>query len=50
MSKRKLVLEDFEEVFNKEIVIFGNSSHIILPHNCKGKRAVVIIENKLSKK
>jgi len=35
---------DTPEVLERKIIKFGNSSHIILPKECTGKKAKVIIK------
>ena len=48
MTNKRLVIEDFEEVFSKSATVFGNSSHIIIPQKYKNRYVTVIIE-KLNK-
>ena len=38
-----------ESITNKEIKLFGNASHIILPKEYAGKKATVIIKKSLKK-
>ena len=42
----KLKKVNFEEVLERDIAQFGNSSHIILPREHKGKKATIIIHSK----
>lgn len=44
MTKKNLVVKNFEEILEREVKEFGNASHITVPQKHKGKKAIVIIE------
>lgn len=46
MVKKKITVEDFEEVLERDVTSFGNGSHVILPQKHAGKKATVIIKSK----
>ena len=43
MTKKKVIIEDFEEVLDKEAKPFGNTSHVIIAKKHEGKKATIII-------
>ena len=45
--RKTITIKDFEEVLERDITNFGNGSHIILHQKHAGKKAVVIIKEKL---
>lgn len=46
MKKRKLEIEldEDDEIIQREVRVFGNASHIILPKKHGGKKATIIIK------
>lgn len=46
MTRKQIVVKDFEEQLERDVSKFGNSSHIILPKEHEGKKAIVIIKKK----
>ena len=46
MVKKKIIVEDFEEVLERDVSNFGNGSHVILPQKHAGKKATVIIKHR----
>ena len=52
MKKRKIELElnEDDEILERDVRQFGTSSHVTLPLKHKGKKAKVIIQNKINKR
>ena len=46
MVKKKVTVENFEEVLERDVSNFGNGSHVILPQKHAGKKATVIIKHR----
>ncbi|HLD05557.1 MAG TPA: DUF2080 family transposase-associated protein [Candidatus Nanoarchaeia archaeon] len=42
--KRKITVEDFKEILERDISPFGNGAHIIVPQKHSGKKAIIIIK------
>ena len=47
MTKKKIIIEDFEESLERDIKEVGNSSHVILPKKHRGKKANVVVGGKV---
>lgn len=43
----KIGLDEGDEVIERKVVEFGNSSHIILPKKYKGKKAMIIVTDEI---
>lgn len=44
MARKQLIIKNFEEVLERDVTSFGNSSHTILPQKHAGKKAIIIIK------
>ncbi len=41
--KLEVELNEDDEIIQREVKVFGNASHLILPQKHKGKKATIII-------
>ena len=49
MQKKKLIIEDFEEVLDRDVKKFSHTGHVIVGKKHVGKKAVVIVGKKAMK-